>query len=84
MTCEELVFKAGEGTPHCLRAYNLMGRTYAAKQAWDEASAFFSAVIDGYGTQGHKFEGVRLLKPRRRQRFPRHVSTGKVRDLLAQ
>ena len=46
MTCEELVFKAGEGTPHCLRAYNLMGRTYAAKQAWDEASAFFSAVID--------------------------------------
>ena len=46
MTCESLVFKAGEGTPHCLRAYNLMGRTYAAMQSWEEASAFFQAVID--------------------------------------
>ena len=46
MTCEELVFKAGEGTPHCLRAYNLMGRTYAAMQSWEEASAFYQAVID--------------------------------------
>lgn len=46
MTCEELVFKAGEGTPHCLRAYNLMGRTYAAMQSWEESSAFFHAVID--------------------------------------
>jgi hypothetical protein len=45
-TCENLVFKAGEGTPHCLRAYNLMGRTYAAMQNWEEASAFFQAVID--------------------------------------
>ncbi|MCH2103444.1 MAG: tetratricopeptide repeat protein [Planctomycetes bacterium] len=46
MTCENLVFKAGEGTPHCLRAYNLMGRTYAAMQSWEEAAAFFQAVID--------------------------------------
>jgi hypothetical protein len=46
MTCESLVFKAGEGTPHCLRAYNLMGRTYAAKQSWEDASTFFQAVID--------------------------------------
>jgi tetratricopeptide (TPR) repeat protein len=45
-TCEELVFKAGEGTPHCLRAYNLMGRTYAAQKDWEQASAFFHAVID--------------------------------------
>jgi hypothetical protein len=46
MTCEELVWTAGEGTPHCLRAYNLMGRTYAAMQSWEQSSAFFQAVID--------------------------------------
>jgi len=46
LTCEDLVFKAGEGTPHSLRAYNLMGRTYAAMQSWEMAATFFEAVID--------------------------------------
>lgn len=44
--CEELVFDAGEGTPKALQAYDLLGRIYAAQERWEEAAAFFQAVVE--------------------------------------
>lgn len=43
---EEVVFDFGEGTPPALRAYDLIGRVYAARQQWDMARDFFEAVVE--------------------------------------
>ena len=43
---EEVAFDQGEGTPGALRAFDLIGRVYSAQQDWEQAIAYFEAVID--------------------------------------
>ncbi len=45
-TATKLVFLVGEDSPAALRAFDLIGRVYAAQQKWEEASYFFASVID--------------------------------------
>lgn len=45
-TLEDVVFEFGEATPPALRAYDLIGRVYAAQQQWSLARDFFEAVVE--------------------------------------
>jgi hypothetical protein len=45
-TLEALVFIAGEGTPPALRSFNAIGVIYAHQNMWEDAAAYFEAVIE--------------------------------------
>ena len=51
---ENLVFTAGEGTLYALRAFSGMGDVYAYRLEWEDAAAFYAAVVE---TTLPSFEG---------------------------